>query len=93
MITPESTAKENKNIVVGSSCNDVMLPINPDNELKKIKADAVPEASLMEVHPKKTIRGDKKIPPPVPVSPDNNPITIPSINATTQLISALGGFS
>ena len=93
IITPKSAAEENNNTVVGNSWIDAILPIKPDNELKKIKAEAVPDASLMEVHPKKTIKGDRKIPPPVPVNPDNNPITAPSMSATNQLISTLLGLS
>ncbi len=92
-MTPKSTAQENNNTVAGNSWIDAILPIKPDNELKKIKAEAVPDASLMEVHPKKTIKGDRKIPPPVPVNPDNNPITAPSMSATNQLISTLLGLS
>jgi len=66
-----------------------MLPINPETELKKIKTAAVPDAPLMLVHPKKIINGDKKIPPPVPVSPDSKPIKTPINTANKILICSL----
>ena len=64
---------------------DEKFPAKPANELHKIKIEAVPDASLIVVHPKKIISGDKKIPPPVPVKPDSKPMTPPRKRANKKL--------
>ncbi len=61
------------------------MPSRPNRELKKIKIAAVPLAPFTVVHPAKRISGDKKIPPPVPVKPDKNPITAPTRTASHML--------
>ena len=89
IITPHNTENENRNIVLGMKFIDVMLPKRPDIELKRINAAAVPEAPLIVVQPRIRISGDKKIPPPVPVSPESKPIIYPAkkpINGFTVLL-------
>ena len=76
--TPPRTAKAYKNIAFGIKLTEVIFPKRPDIELNKINAAAVPEAPFTLVQPKKTINGDRKIPPPVPVSPEINPIMTPA---------------
>ena len=92
MITPNNTANKNKNMVFGIKLTDAMLPIRPDTELKKINAAAVPEAPLIVVQPSIKISGDRKIPPPVPVNPERNPIIKPAkipINGLTGLFDLI----
>ena len=69
-----------ENIVFDIKLTEVIFPRRPDIELNKINAATVPEEPFTLVQPKKTINGDKKIPPPVPVRPERNPIITPANN-------------
>ena len=87
--TPNNTENPYKNIVLGIKFIDATLPKRPEIELKRIKAAAVPEAPFIVVQPRININGDKKIPPPVPVSPERRPIIYPAkipINGLTGLL-------
>ena len=67
------------------------MPKSPEIELNRINAAAVPDAPFIVVHPKKTINGDKNMPPPVPVRPEINPIKVPA-NKANQKFTVLWGF-
>lgn len=68
---------ENKKTTGGKEFTEDRLPNKPAIELRRINPAAVPEAALTVVQRIKTIIGDKKMPPPVPVSPEIKPIIIP----------------
>ena len=60
---------------------DERLPNKPAIEFNKIKAAAVPDAALTDVHPNNTMSGERKIQPPVPVNPEMKPMLAPAIKA------------
>ena len=74
---PMITASAKIHIASGRFETEEMCPSKPNTEFVRINRAAVPDAPLTEVQPKKMISGDKKIPPPVPVNPDSNPIDAP----------------
>lgn len=77
MAAPRTTASKNKGKVEGREEVEEKFPSRPARELRKIKAATVPLADFTAVHPNQIIRGDKKMPPPVPVMPDKKPIQSP----------------
>ena len=89
MSAPNITANEYKQISEGKDLTMEMLPNKPAVELNKINKAAVPYAPFTEVQPRNTIKGDKNIPPPVPVKPDINPINNPAKNPRNGLTSFL----
>ena len=74
---PTITASAKIHIASGRFETEEMCPSRPKTEFVRINSAAVPDAPLTEVQPKKMISGDKKIPPPVPVNPESNPIDAP----------------
>ena len=64
--------------MLGIKLIEVIFPKRPEIELNKINTAAVPDEPFTVVQPRKTINGDKKIPPPVPVRPERNPIITPA---------------
>ena len=57
------------------------LPAKPEMEFTKINNADTAAAFFASAQPMKSKSGVRKIPPPVPVRPDNNPIPAPDANA------------
>jgi hypothetical protein len=53
-----------------------IFPASPAIELQRMNTAATPDAGFVADHPRNNRSGDRKIPPPVPVRPDNRPITL-----------------
>ncbi len=66
-----------------------MHPIKPAIELTRINEALIPEVVRVLAQPEKRMMGERKIPPPVPVRPDNPPI-IPPIIIPLYLLKRLG---
>ena len=60
----------------------VNCPIRPEKEFTQINNADTAAASFMFPQWKSKITGVSIIPPPMPIKPDNPPITIPTIMAT-----------
>lgn len=59
------------------------LPRRPETELTRMNAAARLALSRMSAHRVKTSNGLRKMPPPVPVNPERNPIAPPLATAGT----------
>jgi hypothetical protein len=53
-------------------------PTSPLAELMKMNTEATAEASLLVPQRMSRIRGERKIPPPMPTMPESNPMTAPT---------------
>src|SRR5579859_2978987 len=83
---PRITATIYKGNSGGSEQTVARLPSSPAIELPKMKSAAMPDVVRRSDHDIKIMTGDKKMPPPVPVSPDRNPMPIPM-----RMLSQIGG--
>ena len=63
----------------------VTCPANPDNEFTKMNRALTAAVRFMSAHFNSNNIGDKMIPPPIPISPDKNPITAPIITDRNTL--------
>ncbi len=62
--------------------NLLICPTRPATELRQIKTQAAAATSFGLPHRKLSINGERKIPPPMPIIPDNNPRTAPTEKET-----------
>ena len=70
----------------------VTNPKRPAIELTKINNAETAAVCFMVAHPKRSSTGLKIIPPPIPISPDINPITAPMNNAKGMLMGLIAAF-
>ena len=56
-----------------------ILPVNPAMEFTRINRAETAEAVFVLAHPINITKGDKNIPPPVPVRPDKSPRPAPML--------------
>gem|GEM_PF-2177343 len=67
-----------RKIASGIKWVEAMHPIRPAMEFTRINAALIPEVVRVLAQPEKSIMGDRKIPPPVPVKPESPPINPPA---------------
>ena len=67
-----------------------MCPAKPAKELKSINRAATPDAFLTLVQLAIIIIGERKIPPPTPISPEIKPMNEPPISPYTKGICFVG---
>ena len=79
---PRATAKINGKVndIFNLKVFEAMSPLKPAIELHKIKREASAATVRASFHPIKLSVGERKIPPPMPETPDSNPIPLPIIN-------------
>src|SRR5207244_8761925 len=73
---PERTAAK-----AGMDCLALTKPARPAIEFTKINNAETADACFVFAHLEKRRRGVRKIPPPVPVRPERNPMPEPTANA------------
>ena len=79
---PSATAKINGKVndKFNLKVFEAMSPPKPAIELHKIKSEASEATVRASFHPIKLSIGERKIPPPMPETPDSNPMPLPIIN-------------
>ena len=81
MAAPRSTAAAKSGKSGGSAFTEAMLPRSPSTELQRMNTAATPDAVRVSDQVRKSRSGDRKMLPPVPVSPESQPIAAPASTA------------
>ncbi len=75
----KATMGTQRKIASGRKWVEAIHPARPAMELTRMKAALIPEVVRVLAQPEKSMMGERKIPPPVPVRPESPPINPPII--------------